>query len=299
MYRNHTSNYSRLAIGLGWFSIGLGLAEIFAPRALGRLIGVNASPTLFRLLGIREVISGVSILAQQDQPAGPVQSRVAGDAMDLALLGGALAASGPSRNRVMAATAAVAGVAALDTLCATKLHGQPRRSHDIKVKKTLTINASPEKLYSFWRNFAELPRFMNHLEAVHITGKRTSHWVAKGPAGTTVEWDAEILDDRPNEVIVWHSLDGSDVKNTGSVRFEAAPGGRGTMVRVNIMYSPPAGKLGKTVAKMFGEDPEKQISVDLLRFKQFVETGEIARTEGQPAARKHSTSRKFDDVVRT
>ena len=113
-----------------------------------------------------------------------------------------------------------------------------------------------------------------------------------------VEWDAQIVEDRPNELIAWRSLDGADVDNAGEVRFQAAPQGRGTVLRVRMQYNPPAGKMGAVVAKLLGEAPEKQIAVDLLRLKQMIETGEIARTEGQPAGRTRSTSRRYDDLVR-
>ena len=139
---------------------------------------------------------------------------------------------------------------------------------------------------------------MNHLESVRVIDTRRSHWVAKAPAGTTVEWDAEIIADKPNEMIAWRSLEGAEVDNSGSVHFERASGSRGTVVRVEMHYRPPAGVLGAKIAKLFGEEPEEQVAADLLRFKQVMETGEIARTEGQPAGRKRSTSRKFDDTVR-
>jgi len=113
-----------------------------------------------------------------------------------------------------------------------------------------------------------------------------------------VEWDAEIITDKPNEVISWHSLEGSDVDHAGSVRFERAAGGRGTIVRVKMQYRPMGGRLGTAVAKLFGQAPEKQIKIDMCRLKQVIETGEVARTEGQPAGRPRSTSRKYDDLVR-
>jgi uncharacterized membrane protein len=168
----------------------------------------------------------------------------------------------------------------------------------VLVHKSLIINKSPEEVYRFWRNFEQLPRFMNHLESVRNLGGNRWHWVAKGPAGTKVEWDAEITEDKPNEIIGWRSLDGSDVHNAGSVRFSRAPGNRGTILRVHLRYNPPAGKAGAMAAKILGEAPEKQIAVDLLRLKQLIETGEIARTEGQAAGRPRSTSVKYDELVR-
>jgi uncharacterized membrane protein len=163
----------------------------------------------------------------------------------------------------------------------------------------VTINRSPRELYEFWRTFEKLPQFMNHLKSVTQTGSNRSHWVAKGPAGTSVEWDAEIINERPDELIAWRSLPDSDVDHAGTVRFEPAGGKRGTVVKVELHYKPPAGALGKALAQLFGESPEKQIHVDLHRFKQLMEAGEIATTEGQPAGRSRSTSRKYDDFIRS
>src|SRR5581483_8299875 len=288
----------QLARGLGWFSIGLGLAQILAPRQLARMIGVRERPILFRLIGLREVASGIGIFSKA-RPAEWVQSRVAGDMMDLTLLAAALGLNTSTRGRVAVATAAVEGVTALDVLCAQQLSSGPNgKPGAIHVEKVVTINRSPEELYSFWRNFENLPRIMNHLVSVKNLDDKRSHWVVKSPGGTTVEWDAEMTMEKPNELIGWRSLEGAQVDNSGSVRFERAPGGRGTVVRVQLDYRPPAGVIGATLAKFFGEAPEKQVAVDLHRFKQLIETGEIPRTEGQPAGRSRSTSRVYDDFVR-
>lgn len=290
--------FSPLARALGVFSIGLGLAELLAPRRVAKLIGTPRETNLLRLLGLREIASGVGILWQR-RPAGALWSRVGGDVIDLGLLGAALASLKTERGRVAAATGAVAGVAALDVYCSLRASKHLGGRHStVYVEKTLTINRSPQDVYAFWRNFENLPRFMTHLHSVQITDDRHSHWVARGPAGKDVEWDAEIIADRPGELISWRSLEGSDVDNAGSVRFEPALAGRGTTVRVKLAYSPPGGKLGAKLALLFGEAPEKQVAVEMHRFKQLLETGEIARTEGQPAARASSTSKRFDDFVR-
>jgi uncharacterized membrane protein len=154
--------------------------------------------------------------------------------------------------------------------------------HGIKVEQTATIQRSPEDLYRFWRNLENLPRFMRHLESVRVQGNR-SHWVAKGPLGTRVEWDAEIYNENPNEMIAWRSLEGADVDSTGSVHFTPARSGRGTELRVVLKYNPPAGKVGAAIAKLLGEAPEQQIREDLGCFKQLMEAGEIAKTEGKLA----------------
>lgn len=149
----------------------------------------------------------------------------------------------------------------------------------MNVKKTITVNGSPEELYSFWHNFENLPRFMRHLESVRVAGDGRSRWKAKAPAGMTVEWDARVTEDRPNELIAWRSLEGADVENSGVVRFTRATGGRGTVITVEIDYSPPGGKAGALVARLFGEEPEQQLQDDLRAFKQVIETGEVVLSE--------------------
>jgi uncharacterized membrane protein len=168
----------------------------------------------------------------------------------------------------------------------------------IRVKNSIIINRPIEEIYTFWRDFKNLPRVMEHLESVDVTSEKRSHWVAKGPAGKRIQWEAETIEDRPNEKIAWRSLEGSTVENSGSVRFEAAPGGRGTLVRVELAYRPPAGPLGATVAKLMGREPELQVEEDLRRLKQLMEAGEIITTEGQPAGRAKSTSWKYDHAGR-
>jgi len=152
----------------------------------------------------------------------------------------------------------------------------------IRVDKSVTINKPRAEVYRFWRNFENLPRFMRHLESVTEVDNRHSHWVAKAPAGRTVEWEAEIINEVENQLIAWQSLENSTVENAGSVHFEDAPGGRGTVVRIELQYNPPGGTLGAIVAKLFGEEPNQQIGEDLWRFKNLMEAGEIPTTEGQP-----------------
>ncbi|HYE16725.1 MAG TPA: SRPBCC family protein [Pyrinomonadaceae bacterium] len=149
----------------------------------------------------------------------------------------------------------------------------------IKLEKSVTVNRPAAELYSFWRNFENLPRFMNHLEAVHVTGAGRSHWVAKAPAGTTVEWDAEVYNEKENELIAWRTLEGADVASAGSVHFEPAQGGAATTVRVVLKYDPPGGAVGAAVARLFGENPEQQIDEDLRRFKQIMEGAQSAGSE--------------------
>lgn len=157
--------------------------------------------------------------------------------------------------------------------------------HGVRLETTVTINRSPEELYRFWREFENLPRFMQHVRSVRRVDDKRSHWVADAPLGTSVEWDAATINERDNELIAWRSVDGSSVDTAGSVHFERAPDGRGTVVRVNLKYDPPAGKVGAGIAGIFGKDPSQMIREDLRRFKQMVETGEIARKAGKSFAR--------------
>ena len=152
-------------------------------------------------------------------------------------------------------------------------------SAGVVVEESVTINRASSELYRFWRNLENLPRFMSHLESVERITDTLSRWRAKGPAGTTVEWNAEIINEVPDQVIGWRSIEGSDVVSAGSVNFEEAGPGRGTRVRVRLQYSPPGGKVGAAFAKMMGRDPATEIREDLRRFKQLIEAGEVATNE--------------------
>lgn len=131
------------------------------------------------------------------------------------------------------------------------------------------------EVYRFWRRLDNLPRFMTHLNRVTETPDGKSHWVAEAPAGLAVEWDAEVINERENEVLAWRSLPGSDVVTAGSVNFDEARDGRSTQVSVNLQYAPPAGKAGAFIATLFGVEPSQTVREDLRRFKQLLEAGEI------------------------
>jgi uncharacterized membrane protein len=149
--------------------------------------------------------------------------------------------------------------------------------HDegLRVDQAMTFNLPAAELYAFWRRLDNLPRFMRHLESVDVIDDRRSRWVAVGPAGTRVEWEAEIINDIPNERIGWRSLPESTVDNAGSVQFRPLNGGRGTMVIVEMKYDPPAGKAGAAVARLFGRDAATEVREDLLRLKMLLESGEM------------------------
>ena len=294
---------SALAKGLGWFSIGLGLAELAAPGSVAQLIGVRdegRTRNVLRAYGAREIANGGVILGSGADDPDWLWTRVAGDVLDLATMGAALRDGHRTDGRKLAAgMASVAGVLVADVTAARRLGRErararvadlrPRQRTTIRVSKTFTINAPPDEVYGFWRQLENLPKFMRHLESVEPLGGRISHWVARGPAGMRVEWDAETLEDTPKRMS-WRSLDRADVPNSGTVEFTPAPGERGTELRVRLQYEPPGGKAGKWFAKLFGEEPGQQLYEDLRRVKSLIEAGEIAQSPGsssvfQPAQR--------------
>jgi uncharacterized membrane protein len=285
---------------LGFVSVGLGLAGLLAPRSLGQAIGMPGHETLLRLIGVRELASGAGLLTQQ-KASRWLWSRVAGDAMDLALLGTALRPSNPARGRAAGATLAVAAIAAIDVAASLRETSQPRaafrmarKAEEKIVEHTVGVNRSPEECYAFWRDVANLPKFSAMLEKVTPIDERRSHWVLRGPGGAKIEWDSEITVDRPGERLAWHSLSG-DVKHAGTVRFERAPGGRGTFVSAMMHYQPTGGRIATALAKLTGRDPNHVVREDLRRFKSLIETGEVPSTRGQPSGRRSFIGRMTRD----
>ena len=317
-YTEDRASAERLAVGLGWMSIGLGLAEIAVPGTVARLIGVQETDrarSILRAFGTREIANGMAILRSNPEP-GWLWARVGGDVVDIATLMPALNDYRCDRTRVLTSIGALAGVTAIDAYCAAQLSRQrngprrpatrPRQLNAVHVRKSFTINRQPDVVYSFWRKLENLPRFMRHLESVTIIDERRSHWRAKAPAGFVVEWDAEIVEEQPNERISWRSLEGATVPNRGTVRFVPAPGARGTEVHVDLEYTVPGGRFTAVFAKLFGEEPEQQSADDLKRLKQLLDAGEITRSSGsasywqpaQPASDLLRTQRESEGVRR-
>lgn len=288
------------AVGLAWFSIGLGLAQVMAPDALMRMIGGRDTPLsrmTMRTMGIREIASGVGIL-MQPRPAAPVFARLAGDLIDLVLLGEQFTLRKRDRTRLSIATAAVLGVTLADAKTAMDLtrarRGEDLEQGSIHVKQSITVNAPREQVYAYWRDLENLPKFMAHLESVKVHNGR-SMWRAHAPAGRTVEWEAEVTIDRPNSMIAWSSTTNASIPNRGSVRFETAPGDRGTEVHVELFYDPPGGALGALFARLFGEEPTQQIKSDLRRFKQVIETGEVVHSDSSIHPSMHAARPAGDE----
>ena len=267
---------------LGWFSIGLGVAELLAPRQVAQAIGVRnvaANRRWVQAMGARELAVGAGVLLQPGNPFW-LWARTAGDAMDLGMLAAAAGQRGADPRRLAAAALSVAAIAAFDAGTGRQL--QRRREGPTRVVNTLIIDATPEVLYQHWRDFEKLPRFMHHLDRVEVQDERHSHWVAKAPGGVSVEWDAEIVEDRPNELLAWRSLPGADVQSFGRVEFRPTPGGRGTKVRVETRYTLPLGALGTLAARLSAHAPEQEIQQSLRALKQMIETGEILRSDAAP-----------------
>src|SRR4051794_12971277 len=176
----------QVANGLGWFSIGLGLAELLAPGTMCRIVGAKERHGgLMRFLGLREIGAGIVILS--GARAAGCWSRVAGDLMDLSLLGADLGTPGTDKGKAIGSTAAVVGVTVLDALTAWELTQSHSGAYDVLLEKSIIVNQPREECYAFWRNFENLPRFMQYLQSVRPTGERQTHWVARGPAGVVVE----------------------------------------------------------------------------------------------------------------
>jgi hypothetical protein len=282
MYRdtaNGAQSSETLAVGLGWFSIALGVAELAAPQRVARFIGVSPTEktlTTLRAYGAREVGAGLAILAQPDRPMW-LWSRVAGDALDLATLGAAMNSPTTDKGRAMFATAAVLGVTALDILCARGLDQQQQdqfesdndlfsdrragssrlmsqRDSGVRVSESVTINQSMERVEERWSNLESLPQSLQQC-------RRAS-------------------DGGPERAIV---------------EFRHAPGGRGTEVRVEMEYQ-PRGVIGSVLSKVMGADPTGQVRQDLRRFKQMVETGEIVLSEGPSLRRPGQPAESVQDI---
>lgn len=214
-----TSAGERLARGLGWFSIGIGLTALAAaftsPRARrGRLAAATAA------------VAGVSVLGARRLGRG-------------------------------------GGAATTDT------------PNGVRLRTAITINRSPDEVYRFWRNFTNLARVMRHVESVEVRDERRSHWVVRAPGGMRLEWDSEVMEDRPGERIAWRSLPGGDVRTQGAVQFILAPAGRGTEVHLGVEYDSSGGLMGATVGRFFGGTASAFASEDLRPLKQLLETGEV------------------------
>lgn len=265
----------KLARGLGWLSVGLGLAEVLAPRAVSRAIGVPERRLALSAFGLREIAAGVGILSKR-RPAGWLWGRVLGDAIDLAALARAARSPLAQRGRVALASASVLGVTFLDVVAAARV---TRGAGPPRVQRSIGVNRPPEIVYAFWKDPKSLPLFMSGIESVRPTGERRAHFTARAVLGAAVGvrlgWEAEVVADEPNVRIAWRSL-ASGPAHTLDVRFEIAEGGKATTVRVEAEAAgggPVRGALGRVLGASV-------LAQDLRRMKQLLETSEIATSEG-------------------
>lgn len=163
----------------------------------------------------------------------------------------------------------------------------------IRVDREIVVHKPPQEVYRFWRNLENLPKFMKNVESVREIDNKHSVWVVRGPAGSVVEWKADIINEKENELIGWRSLSGSEIANAGSVQFKPEDGGAATLIKIELQYEPPGGTIGAAFAKIAGSDPSKQIRDDLARLKQLLETGKSSGSEsGAAAAPKKQPSAK-------
>jgi uncharacterized membrane protein len=251
---------------------------------------------LMRFCGMREMAAGIGILSQP-YPAGWVWGRVGGDAMDITLLALALRNDRNRRGRVAGALAFVAGITALDVVCALQMSRQPRagrhiRANSSRIVKTIAVNRTPEELYAFWRDYNNLPRFMMYLDSVQPLGERRATWSYKGPGRMRMDLDVELTEESTNRAISWRATSRSRFEMRARVQFVPAPGeARGTIVRMEMQFR-SGGPI--KLPGILGKLPGEMATQNLRRFKQLVEVGEILTNEGQPSGR-----RKYERTVST
>jgi uncharacterized membrane protein len=262
-----------LARGLGWFSVGLGLAELAMPRMLARAIGVDPrgrTEAAIRAMGARELANGLGILARPER-ALPLWARVAGDAIDLALLGWALGAKRTHTQRLVGAIASVVGVAALDVL-ASRRTGRAQRAAHKPIYRTITIYQPAADVYAFWRDFEQHPRVIGQLASVVDLGGGRTRWTSRPESGDAMTWETQIAEDVPGERIELRMLGKARLPSRTVVTFRPVMGGTATEVCVEIHPGP---RISNLLAKLAGP----KLDGDLRRLKQVLETGEVTRSD--------------------
>jgi uncharacterized membrane protein len=286
---------------LGWFSLGLGLAEVLTPKGVAKAAGLpEESRHTVRAFGAREIVSGIGMFSRRVQPAAS-WSRVVGDVLDLSVLGKSLFKANSSKAKLGISSAAVLGVTVLDILASMKetpaLNGYSGKN-PLELEEALAINKSPEELFTYWRDLSNLPNFMSFLDTVVELDPQKSHWKTKEVAGKSIEWKSVIKREVKNETIEWETDEGSDISHSGSVTFRRLPRGHGTEVRLKMQFAPKAGAIAPTgLSSVLSFIGEEKVRNDLKRFRQLIETGEIATTRGQPAGRQEGET-TFDKIAR-
>lgn len=291
---------AQLGRAMAWFSIGVGLAYLLAPRVMARRTGMPDWPLLMRATGARELAVGVGLLSRSTSPVWRY-ARVAGDAMDLAMLGLSLTRPGRSKRRLATAAAVMACVTAFDVRASLRRGDRGDTADDtpqyaaesgnvLRAAKSVIVKQQADECYRLWRDLEHLPRFMKDLDSVRVMDERHSHWTVRGPRGAAMEWDAEITEDQPGHLLAWRSFDADNAEHTGAVRFSAGPGG--TRVQLETQYRPLPGKAA-AVDKAGADAAERLMEENLQRFKLLAETGQVPPGEDDAASRRSLRERLF------
>ena len=203
------------------------------------------------------------------------------------LTGGAMGLYGAIRRDWIGAGLGLLGLGmatrGVTNLSASRLTGVGAGHRAVDIQKTVTINAPIGEVFGFFSRYDSFPKFMRNVREVRDHGTGYSHWTVAGPAGVTVEWDAELTEFEPHRRIAWQSVPGSTVDNAGVIQFQDVGGGA-TRVDIRLSYNPPGGALGHVIAKLFGSDPKSEMDEDLLRLKTMLETGNLPRDAAQPVS---------------
>lgn len=285
MIQNSPSASTHVARRLGWFSLGLGIAEVVAAGPLSQFLGTKRKD-LLQICGFREIATGVVLLASS-RPASALWLRLAGDAVDLALIRQAWKSPHARRGNVSAALAVTGGITAIDLWAARAAAQHPTPPQHIC--RSITVNRPAAELYEWWRDPQGLGRIMGHVANVTATGETSTHWALKIPDSHPLSWDAEIHDDLEHGLLRWHAPPGQDIETDGTVRFSPAPGDRGTEVTLNFRFHSTHPGLAAAAAHL-GMIPDMAAMHALRRFKSLVETGELPTLKNNPTARRNAAA---------
>lgn len=263
----------KLAQGIGWYSIALAVVELISPKTVNQTIGIKDDPlhhNLVRVRGVRELISGIGIVASR-KPAGYLWSRVAGDVIDFALVGQALTHRRNNKQKLLIATAAFSAVALLDVVAALS-QTHKKDTPNLRLKRSIKVNGTPDELYELWRQPETLPKIMKHFaEFTHIDAQR-SHWKIPAAVGPALEWEAVIVEEREGKYLRWESLPGTTLPTRGWVNFRSLGKGDKTEVCLCLDFEPPAGALGEAALKLVQGIPNGLVQDMLNQFKTLSQT---------------------------
>lgn len=262
----------KLALGIGCYSIAVAVLELLSPKTVNQTVGLNDDTkhrNLVRIRGLRELISGVGIVAAQ-KPAAFLWSRVAGDLLDFVLVGKSLTSSHNQRQKLMIATAVFSGVALIDVLGSLSQHKSG--SHKLRLKRSIKVNGTPRELYSLWRHPETLSTIMEQFAEFEYIDEQSSHWKIPGEIGPALEWEAQIVEAREGEYLRWESLPGTTLPTKGWVSFRSVGKQSGkTEVSLCMDFEPPAGVLGEAALTLVQGIPNGLVQIMLTRFKQLAE----------------------------